>query len=165
MAVQVQWGLLNQGSGTLTLTGANTYSGTTIISGGTLQIGNNGTTGDLGTGNITDNANLAFDFTNNPTVSTVISGTGALTQNGTGTLTLTGNNTYSGGTIVNAGTLTVGAGGTLGASSGGLTVSNTTSNVGTDSRAESFDDSSHHHGLLERHCRGPQHRHEYGHDQ
>ena len=120
------------GSGTLILTGANTYTGTTTISGGTLQIGNNGAIGSLGAGDVTDNANLTFDLTTSPTLSNNISGTGVLIQNGTGTITLTGNNTYSGGTTVNAGTLTVGAGGTLGASSGPLSVNNMNSGAGTD---------------------------------
>ena len=39
------------------------------------------------------------------TISGVISGTGALTQNAASTLTLSGNNTYSGATTINAGTL------------------------------------------------------------
>ncbi|MGA3171890.1 MAG: autotransporter-associated beta strand repeat-containing protein [Chthoniobacteraceae bacterium] len=47
------------------------------------------------------------------------------TTDGAGALTLTGANTYNGGTTVNAGTLTVGAGGTLGATTGALTVDST----------------------------------------
>ena len=125
-------GLTKNGTGTLTLTGANTYTGITTISGGNLQIGNNGITGNLGTGNVADNGNLIFDLTNNPTISNIISGTGKLTQNGTGTLTLTGANTYGGGTIVNAGTLTVGAGGTLGSLTGSLSVNNTNIAAGSD---------------------------------
>ncbi len=96
------------GVGTLTLLADNNYSGITTISGGTLQIGNGGIVGSLGTGDVTDNANLTFDFSNNPTISNVISGTGSVTQNGTGTLTLSGTNTYSGATIVNTGTLKAG---------------------------------------------------------
>ncbi len=44
----------------------------------------------------------------------MISGTGTLTQAGTGTLILTGANTYTGGTTVSAGTLQIGNGGTTG---------------------------------------------------
>ena len=48
--------LTKAGTGTTTLTGANTYTGTTTISAGTLQVGNGGTTGQLGTGAVVDNA-------------------------------------------------------------------------------------------------------------
>ena len=53
-----------RGTGTQIFTGQNTYSGTTKISGGTLQIGDGGTTGSLGTGNVTveNGAALAFNF-------------------------------------------------------------------------------------------------------
>jgi len=100
--------LSKTGTGTVTLTGSNSYSGPTVISDGILKVGNNGTTGSLGTGPVIDNANLSFDLTNGYSVSNIISGTGTLTQNGTGTVTLSGVNTYSGATTVNAGTLEAG---------------------------------------------------------
>ena len=101
------------GAGTLALTGDNTYSGGTTISAGTLQLGNGGTTGSVA-GNILNNAILAFNRSNALTFGGVISGTGAVQQNGAGTTVLTANNTYTGGTTINAGTLQFGNGGTAG---------------------------------------------------
>src|SRR5437660_609188 len=106
--------LTKVGTGTFTLSGANTYTGTTTISAGTLQIGTGGTTGTTGTGNITDNAALVINRSDTLTVGGTISGTGSLTQAGTGTLTLTGNNTYTGITTISAGTLQIGNGSTSG---------------------------------------------------
>ena len=112
--------LVQLGSGTLVLTGNNTYSGGTTISAGTLQIGNGGTTGSI-TGNVTDNGTLAFNRSDAMTFGGVISGTGSLVQLGSDTLTLTGNNTYSGNTTISAGTLQIGNGGTSGSVSGNVT--------------------------------------------
>jgi len=54
-------GLTKAGTGTLTLTGANGYSGGRRISAGTLQVGNGGTTGQLGSGAVVDNATLRIN--------------------------------------------------------------------------------------------------------
>ncbi|WP_197903762.1 autotransporter-associated beta strand repeat-containing protein [Salmonella enterica] len=88
------------GDDALTLSGANTYTGGTLISDGTLVASN---VEALGTGDVTDNATLELntggDFTNN------ISGSGQVVKSGDDTLTLSGSNTYTGGTLINGGTL------------------------------------------------------------
>lgn len=105
----------------MVLLGANTYTGTTTTtSGSKLQIGNGGTTGSLATGSaITDNGALIFNRSNTVTQGTdfanVISGSGTVTQNGTGKLTLASNNTFTGGVTLNAGTLGTYEGTSLGA--------------------------------------------------
>ncbi len=109
-------------TGTLVLTGTNTYSGATNVTAGTLQLGNGTTNGSI-SGNIANNAVLAFNPANGTTMSLagVISGTGAVNQIGTGTTILTGANTYTGGTSIQAGTLQLGDGITSGSISGNVT--------------------------------------------
>ncbi len=58
-------------------------------------------------GNLVDNGSLIFAGSGTVTFSAVISGTGNVIQNGTGTTILSGRNTYSGGTIIDLGTLLV----------------------------------------------------------
>lgn len=70
-------GVIKNGIGGLTFSGACNYTGPTQINGGQIAI--SGTVAS--------------------TLNGVISGTGYLTKTGTGTLTLGGNNTYSGGTV------------------------------------------------------------------
>ncbi len=115
--------LLKEFPGTLILAGTNTFAGGTTIFGGTLQIGNGGATGTLGSGNVTNNAVLSFNRDNsaNLVVANAISGTGSVTQAGTGTTILTATNTYSGATNVNGGTLQI---------DGVVTTSNITVNNG-----------------------------------
>ena len=100
------------GAGTLTFTGANTYSWTTI-SAGTLQLGAGGTTGWVSSG-ISNDATLVFNRSDDITYSSSIGGTGTVTKLGAGTLTYASSHTYSGGTTITAGTLQVGAGATVG---------------------------------------------------
>jgi autotransporter-associated beta strand protein len=114
------------GSGTLILSGTNTYTGGTAVHGGTLQISSDSNLG-ASTGGVTLNGGTlatTADITSsravslgssNGTVDTasattltlsgVIAGTGSLTKTGAGNLTVTGTNTYTGATTVSAGTL------------------------------------------------------------
>jgi autotransporter-associated beta strand protein len=100
--------LVKSGSGTLILIGNNTLSGGVTIDSGSVQLGNGGSiTGqELGTANsVTDNGTLVFAGSNSLAFSRTISGTGAVTQKGSGTLTLTAANSYSGGTTLSNGTV------------------------------------------------------------
>jgi fibronectin-binding autotransporter adhesin len=126
-------GLTKEGVGTLTLSGSSTYTGATFVNAGTLQAGAanafaptsaftvasgatldlasfNQTIGSLaGAGSVTlGSATLSTGNDNTSTTfSGVISGSGGLTQIGTGTLILTGANTYTGATNVDPGALFV----------------------------------------------------------
>ena len=132
--------LIKQGTGTLTLSGNNTYTGGTEINAGTLRLGSANAIGSTGTitfgggtlqfssANTTDYssrfstaASQAYKIdTNGQNVtlaSALTSSDGSLTKTGAGTLTLTGTNTYTGGTTISSGSLYVGNGantGTLG---------------------------------------------------
>jgi fibronectin-binding autotransporter adhesin len=141
------------GSGTLNLSGVNTYSEGTFINGGTLEISadNNLGTGvisfdggalDVGTHSVTIDRAITLEsgggtFANelNGTLSLdgVISGVGGLTKTGSGVTALGGANTYSGGTFINGGTLEITADNNLGASSGGLSFDGGTLDTGIKS--------------------------------
>ena len=105
-----------RGAGLLIWTGSNTYTGGTTISAGTLQIGNGGNTGlaNASSNTITDNGVLIFARSDSVTYGNAINGTGSLYQSGSGNLVLAGSGTWSGGTAISAGTLTVGNGAILG---------------------------------------------------
>ena len=97
-------GLEKIGDGTLTLTGANTYTGGTFIDAGAIQIGDGTTDGSL-VGDITDNAALVFDNTADMTFDGAIEGTGSLSKTGAGLLTLTGPDSRTGSTTAGGGGL------------------------------------------------------------
>ncbi|MDM0026257.1 autotransporter outer membrane beta-barrel domain-containing protein [Variovorax saccharolyticus] len=132
--------LTQQGPGTLTLTGANSYSGGTTIAGGVLGVGADANLG-AASGGLTFNAGSlrlsgSFDTARPVTLnagggtidtagttnafSGVISGAGALAKAGSGTLVLVANNGYAGGTTIAGGTLQLGNGGTSGSVAGDI---------------------------------------------
>jgi autotransporter-associated beta strand protein len=101
-------GLVKVGAGNLTLSGSNFYSGgTTVNGGGTLQLGDGVTNNGSVAGNITlaNSSALVFANPSSQTYAGVISGNGSLTKNAAGILQLQGNHTYSGPTVINAGTV------------------------------------------------------------
>ena len=120
------------GPGTTTLTANNTYTGGTLVNAGILQLGagaslaavgaltvnggvfnlngNNQTVGALaGTGGVIalGSGTLTAGDASSTTLAAAISGTGGFIKQGSGALTLTGASGYTGGTVVNAGTLVV----------------------------------------------------------
>lgn len=141
--------LTKQGSGILILSAANTYTGETHISGGTLQMGavntlidssavvlGADTTFDLnnfsqqvqnisGDGDIAlGSATLTAENNISGSLNGDISGTGGLVKEGAGGLTLSGNSSYTGGTWINAGTVSISTGTALGALSSSVTIDN-----------------------------------------
>ena len=151
----------NVSSGSATVVGINNVVSTTV-SGGSLILGGSvsGTSADsmslsggtvVAAANITDNVNTTLTNSGvngvtiqtanstltpfNLTMSGIISGTGGFTKTGTGTLNITGlANTYSGPTLVSAGTLSLASGGTSSvevASGAGLNLNLSTSMAAT----------------------------------
>ncbi len=105
--------LTKVGSGVFTLTGTNTYNGTTAINAGALQVGNGGTSGQLGTGGVVNNATLIFNRADDAAVGNAISGSGTVIKTNVNTLTLNGTNSSSGATVISQGTLALGVSGLM----------------------------------------------------
>jgi fibronectin-binding autotransporter adhesin len=130
---RVRMGANNFNAGSVTLHGSNTYTGGTFIGCNELIFGDGATPGSGHlVGDVTfvnnfdtpdDNLrtltfNRPDDFTFSGNITTNFSSAqinqGRVRQMGSGVLTLTGNNNYAGGTLIEAGTVQVGNGGTSG---------------------------------------------------
>lgn len=116
------------GSGTLALGSANAIGTSSTISfgGGTLQASGNNTTDYSARFSNAASQQYKIDTNGqNRTLATALTSSGgSFTRLGAGTLTLTGANTYSGGTTISAGTLSVGSGGTSGSIVGNVIINN-----------------------------------------
>ncbi len=119
-------GLLKTGAGMLTLSGVNTFSGGTTISNGTLQM----VTGCVLPGNVANYAALLFNRNDSVSFGGVISGSGSVTMQGGGTLSVINANTYSGGTTISGGTISLGNGAAGSENVNGLGTSTVTVNTG-----------------------------------
>ena len=140
-AISGTGGLIKQGAGALTLSGANTYSGQTRVNAGTLAAGANNVFGDstnlvvnggtlslttrsdtvagvqLLSGSITGTSGVLTSTSDydlqSGTVTATLAGAVALNKSTGGTVLLSGANTYTGATNINAGTLRLGAAGRI----------------------------------------------------
>jgi autotransporter-associated beta strand protein len=100
------------GSGTTTLSGSNSYTGGTMLSAGTVSIG---TAANLGTGQLAFNGNGSINNGGHADRFTgLISGAGSMTFIGTGVTTLTGSNSYTEGSNLMQGTVSIAAADNLG---------------------------------------------------
>jgi fibronectin-binding autotransporter adhesin len=108
---QVYLGIVQQnGAGTLTLTGNNTYGGGTVVNGGFLAIGNGGSNGTVGFGPVALNSGnpLVINRSGSLTIWGNVSGPAGLVIKGGVTVTLNGSdNSYFGSSTVSNGTLIV----------------------------------------------------------
>ncbi len=141
-------GVTKEGGSILTLNGINAYTGVTLVNAGTLELGSGGsiaassgvnlaaantalilTGGNKTINNLESNFsssqinmgnnNLTVNMSANQIFAGSFVGTGGLIKGGSNILTLTNaNSSYTGATIINAGTLALGAGGSLANSSG-----------------------------------------------
>ena len=110
--------LMQNGLGTLVLTGNNTFTGATTINSGVLLIQGNYASQIYN--NTGTQAIVATNTSGTSSIAAPITGNIAFVQQGSGTSVFTGDNTYTGGTTITQGTLQIGDGGTSGSITGSV---------------------------------------------
>lgn len=120
-------GIIKAGTGSMILSGPNTFTGGVTVNAGTLDVW---TTGSIGNNAINLNSassvlNAANTFTGSIiTINGNVTGSGKVTKSsGVSMLVLNGDNTYSGGTTLSAGSIAIGTGLNNGIGTGTLTLS------------------------------------------
>ncbi|MCS7003813.1 MAG: choice-of-anchor D domain-containing protein [Cytophagales bacterium] len=114
-------------SGTVTLNANQTVAGMRVnASGYSIATSGGDRTLTGGINLMSNNLTLAPAAATTLTLPSVISGNGSLTQNGAGTTVLGGANTYTGGTTISNGILSISADNNLGASGSNVTINNAT---------------------------------------
>ena len=130
--------LLKSNSGKLTLLTPNDFSGGGSLNGsGVVNVGNSVVAGNLGSGNLTNNTVVNFNFPSSATYAGNMSGSGSVSAFMPGaTLTLTGSNSFTGGLVISNGTLQIGNNPAI----AGATVAGTITNYATlyYSRSDAF---------------------------
>ncbi|MEI6655484.1 MAG: autotransporter-associated beta strand repeat-containing protein, partial [Verrucomicrobiota bacterium] len=147
------YGLVKDGPGTVELKGTNTYTGETQVLAGTLSLFNGAAIVDTAALSLANTAGVTLELHTSETIGSLagggssggdvnlgsctlttgnasdtifagsISGSGFLVKAGSGTLTLSGSNSYTGGTTISAGALSVAASSALGLEANNLTIS------------------------------------------
>jgi autotransporter-associated beta strand protein len=117
------WDVTNGTSNTSTFNLASlaaTVSGTVYTNGITFSTTGSLTGGTINLAGTTPGISVAASQIG--TIGSTISGSAGLTKTSAGTLIVSGSNNYTGGTAINAGTVQVNSGGTLGSTSGALSM-------------------------------------------
>lgn len=120
-------GINKTGAGTLTLSGANTYTGTSTVTAGTMKLSRSGGTTIPTTNNVTVNGGT-LEISTNQTINDFTMTSGTLLVDSGATLTINGSYSASGGTINNQGTIKLG-GASASFPGTGVAVNNGTSNM------------------------------------
>ena len=140
-------GITKAGNAQLTLTSDNSSFSTLAINAGSVAINGNttvtGLDGSSGSMSIASGKRLTVNGGSDSSFGLAIGGSGGLTKAGSAILTLSGNNTYTGGTIIQQGTIRISADSNLGGdpgspTAGSITMSNTTGNLGALVATETF---------------------------